>query len=132
MTNFEQTITIHQPVQIVYDFLKDLSNHKHLMPDNVLDWTATVDEAKFTIKNMTTLGIAVKERIENQSVIALPTTKVPFDLSFEWKVNAVNENQTTATLTIKAELNMMLKMVASGPLQKLVDYQVKSLGNKFN
>ena len=127
MTTFEKTVTINKPVQEVYDFLKNLEHHEQLMPDNIQDWKATVDEASFAIKNMARLSIKVNERIENTQITAIPNDKAPFDINLNWKLSRLSDDTTTASFVINADLNMMLKMIASTPLQKLVDFQVNKL-----
>ncbi|OJU74365.1 MAG: orotate phosphoribosyltransferase [Bacteroidetes bacterium 47-18] len=128
MTTFENSVIIHKPATEVYTFLKDLSNHEQLMPDNIQDWKATPDEASFTIKNMASLHLEVSNRVANREVSAVPKGKAPIDITLKWTLEPQADDQTKATFTIQAELNMMLKMIASGPLQKLVDHQVQRLG----
>lgn len=127
MTTFENSVIISHPAATVYTFLKDLSNHEQLMPDNIQDWSATADEATFTIKNMTSLSLVVSERIADREVSARPKGKAPIDINLQWLLEPQTDGQTKATFIIRADLNMMLKMIASGPLQKLVDHQVRQL-----
>lgn len=127
MTIIESTIDINLPVEKVYSFLSDLNNHQELMPENIYNWSSTTDEASFTIQNMAKLAIKISKRIENQELIAIPTEKPPFDVELKWTVTANENNTTTAKHTISADLNMMMKMLAAGPLQKLADYQTQKL-----
>lgn len=127
MTVIESTIDLSLPVDKVYLFLKDLNNHQQLMPENIYNWSSTTDEASFTIQNMAKLAIKVANRIPNSEIVAIPTEKPPFDVELKWIV-APNENGgTTAKHIISADLNMMMKMLAAGPLQKLADYQTQKL-----
>lgn len=127
MTIIESNAQINLPVAQVYQFLADLNNHQQLMPENIYNWASTADTASFTIQNMAKLAIHISERIENEKLIAVPTEKPPFDLSLQWSVKDNGDGTTTATHTISADLNMMMKMLAAGPLQKLADYQTKKL-----
>lgn len=127
MTIIESTAEINLPVAQVYQFLADLNNHQQLMPENIYNWASTADTASFTIQNMAKLAIHNSERVENEKLIAVPTEKPPFDLSLEWTVTDNGNGTTTAKHIISADLNMMMKMLASGPLQKLADYQTKKL-----
>jgi hypothetical protein len=43
-----------------------------------------------------------------------------------WELTGDADN-TLATFTINAELNMMMKMMASGPLQKLAEHETQRL-----
>lgn len=127
MTVIESTTEINHPVEKVYAFLADLNNHQQLMPENIYNWSSTTDEASFTIQNMAKLAIRISSRIENQELIAIPTEKAPFDVELKWTVAANGNGGTTAKHIISADLNMMMKMLAAGPLQKLADHQTERL-----
>lgn len=131
MTVIQNEVVINKPIEEVYSFIADLNNHEQLMPENIYNWTSTADEARFTIKNMAKLSLKISQRIENKEVICIPSEEAPFEIKLAWKVSPVSENETKATFVIEAQLNMMMKMMASGPLQKLVDHQVKALKEKL-
>ena len=130
MTTFETSVSIKQPVEKVYAFLSDLNNHQQLMPENIYNWTSTTDEARFTIQNMAKLALKVSSRIENAEIFIEPSEEAPFALSMKWLVTPEADG-TNAKLIVSAELNMMMKMLASGPLQKLVDHQTSALAKAF-
>ncbi|MDM8175009.1 MULTISPECIES: SRPBCC family protein [Olivibacter] len=127
MTVIESKSIINQPVEKVYNFLADCNNHEKLMPENVYNWSSTKDEASFTVQNMSKLALRVSERKENQEISIVPSEKAPFDLTLSWKVKSIDPSTSEAVFTIQADLNMMMKMLASGPLKKLTDYQTTKL-----
>ena len=127
MSIFESKVELDKPVSGVYAFLSDFNNHQQLMPDNVSNWLSTRDEASFSIQNMAKLSLQISNRIENQAIIIVPADQVPFNVDLRWVVADLGNNTTEAILTISAELNMMMKMMASGPLQKLADHQTEAL-----
>lgn len=127
MTVIESTTEINLPVAQVYEFLADLNNHQQLMPENIYNWSSTKDEASFTIQNMAKLAIRISERIENKELTAIPTEKPPFDVVLKWTVEDDGKGGTIAKHILSADLNMMMKMLASGPLQKLADHQTERL-----
>ncbi len=127
MTIIESTVELDLPVDKVYLFLEDLNNHQQLMPENIYNWSSTADEASFTIQNMAKLAIKISNRVPNSEIVALPTEKPPFDVELKWTVSPNENGGTTAKHIISADLNMMMKMLAVGPLQKLVDYQTQKL-----
>ena len=131
-TSISSTVTLHKPIADVYTFLADLNNHQQLMPENIYNWSSTTDEAAFTIQNMAKLAIKVSSRILNQEIVAIPSADAPFDLELKWELKDVGNDTTEATHTISAELNMMLKMLASGPLQQLADHQTAKLKELFS
>lgn len=126
MTVFESKVTINRSITDVYSFLSDFNNHGKLMPDSVQNWASTFNEASFGIQNMVQLSLQIAERVDNSSINIIATGKPPFEVSLNW--NLVTEDDGTAvTFTITADLNMMMKMMASGPLQKLADHETQAL-----
>lgn len=130
MTTFESKTNVNRPVNEVYQFLSDMNNHQQLMPENIVDWTSTTEEARFNIQNMGKLALKIDSRVENAEINIYPSEKPPFDLQLNWKL-ADAGTHTEVLFTISAELNMMMKMLASGPLQKLADHEAQSLAEVF-
>lgn len=127
MTVIESVVELTLPIDKVYLFLEDLNNHQQLMPENIYNWSSTTDEASFTIQNMAKLAIKVSSRTPNSEIVAIPSEKPPFDVELKWTVTPNENGGTTAKHIISADLNMMMKMLAAGPLQKLADYQTQKL-----
>lgn len=131
MSVFESKVTINKPIDTIYQFLSDFNNHQQLMADNVQDWSSTFNEASFGIQNMVKLFLKIEDRIENQEIRIIPSQKPPFELELKWTL-LPNNNGTDVIFTISADLNMMMKMVASGPLQKLADQETQKLAALIN
>ena len=126
MTTFESKVTLNLPASKIYNFLSDFNNHQQLMPDNIQNWTSTIDTAAFAIQNMGSISLKIGERSENSKIVIIPDQKPPFDMELKWEL-IENGQATLVTFTISAELNMMLKMLDSGPLQKLADHETSAL-----
>ena len=127
MTKIESKTTVNKPIAEVYSFLADMNNHQQLMPENIYNWSSTTDEARFTIQNMAKLALKVSSRINNQEIVIVPSEEAPFPVELKWILSDLGNNTTMATHTISADLNMVMKMLASGPLQKLADHQTFQL-----
>lgn len=127
MTIIQSKTIVNKPVDSVYTFLADLNNHQQLMPDNIYNWSSTGDEARFTIQNMAKLALKVSSRSENHEIVIKPSEEAPFPVELKWTLLDAGNGTTEAVHTISAELNMMMKMLASGPLQKLADHQTVQL-----
>lgn len=126
MSTFKSTVTISRPAEEIFIFLADFNNHKGLMPDNVVNWSSGYDDASFEVPNMLKLSLKITERRPNSDIEILPVEKPPFAVKLNWEIK--NGNDTSeVTFTITAELNMMMKMMASGPLQKLAEHQTHAL-----
>lgn len=111
---------------MVYSFLADMNNHRQLMPENIIDWSSTADEVSFAIQNMAKFSLKITGRTENSAIKIEPAADAPFNMELTWTLQQAGE-VTEVTYTIAAQLNMMMKMFAAGPLQKLADQETGAL-----
>lgn len=132
MSTFQSTTVVNKPSAEVYNFLADLNNHRQIMPaDDISQWSIMDGKASFSIKNTITLSIAIQEIIPDTLVRITAVDKPPFDIELKWELTVL-DNGTKVDFTITAALNMMMKMVASGPLQKLADEEIANLAKLLN
>lgn len=127
MTIIESTVSINKPINEVFEFLSNLNNHQQLMPETIYNWSSTKDEARFTIQNMAKLALKVSSITKDKEISVKPIEEAPFELELKWTLAYDGEGNTQATHTISADLNMMMKMIVSAPLQKLVDHEANAL-----
>ncbi len=113
----------------VYNFISDLRNFEPLMPDQVEEWSAERDRCEFTISGLSTFTMEIVER--NKDKVILSSGDItPVD--FELKCNILESKETTQVeIELEAELSPMIKMMASRPLQNLVDIMAEKLGEQF-
>ena len=130
MTVFESRTIINKPIDEVYQFLADMNNHQQLMPDNIQNWSSTTDEARFNIPNMGSIALKIENKTVNNQIRIIPSEKPPFALELKWNLITI-VNTTTVIFIIAADLSMMMKMLASGPLQKLANHETQSLAKVF-
>lgn len=96
------------------------------MPDNVQNWSASYNEAGFMVQNTVKLSLQIIERIENEAINIIAVNNPPFPVQLNWLLTANGDN-TDVTFTINAEPSGLMKMMVSGPLQKLANHEVSSL-----
>ncbi|MGV8878854.1 MAG: hypothetical protein ACOH2A_07475 [Sphingobacteriaceae bacterium] len=75
---------------------------------------------------MAKLALKIDSRVENQAIKIITTETPPFAVELKWELVAQGD-VTEVTYIIGADLNMMMKMLASGPLQQLADYETAQL-----
>lgn len=127
MTTFTQQRSIPRKDTDVYDFLQNLKNHEQLMPEGGYSWTITEDEVKLEIKNLTSLTLRLDKK-EPSKLVSIRTVEGAFvPVVIRWEIEAQAEELSLVTLQIEAQLNMMMKMVASPVLNKLVEHQIEKL-----
>lgn len=125
MTIIESKTIINASAVVVYDFLTDLNNHQQLMPDNIIGWTSTKDEARFQIQNMAKLVLQVMGR-NPAEILINAIENPPFPLELKWAIKEAGI-QTEVDFTITADMSMMMTMLAKTPLQKLADHETQRL-----
>jgi carbon monoxide dehydrogenase subunit G len=131
MTTFQSTTHINKSISEVYQFLADLNNHQQLITGDISDWLSTSTEASFTIRSTVKLSLKLGELIPNELITIIPAEKPPFGLEIKWMLFA-DGDQTDVKLVITADLNMMMKMVASGPLKQLANDETTNLSSILN
>lgn len=130
MTTVENKKRIQASVNEVYSFIEDCNNHEQLQPENIQNWQSTKDDVSFKIPNMGTFALKIGQRKPNLEIVLISKENTPVDLSIVWKLKPIDK-ETEVTLSIQAELNMMLKMIAMKPLQNLINFQLSKLKENF-
>ena len=129
MTTFESIkTTVEANAESVFQFLYNINNHQKLMPNAVSEWWSNNDEAKLKIQGLGSLHLKRRESISPSFIKIVPEGKAPVDLYLEWAIQT-SGNISEVRVTIFADLNMMMKMVASKPLQNLANYMSAQVKN---
>ena len=127
MTKFESRIgKIIHPQDKVYSFLSDFSNFQQFLPgDKVKNWQNDGDSCSFSVSGVGDVGLKIIEKNPSDliKISGNGMANVEFNLWIQLKQLA--EEDTRVKLTMKAELNPMLKMVASKPLKSFLELMVK-------
>ncbi|MEE4178080.1 MAG: SRPBCC family protein [Bacteroides sp.] len=132
MTKFQsKRVLVNASEQEVYHFLSDFRNFKDLMPPQIVDWQADEDSCSFTIQGMASLSMRMQEKVPFQKIHIKADGQNPIDYSLDCYFEPEEENRSRVEIVFDAELNPFLKMVASGPLQNLVNMLADKLEDIF-
>jgi len=126
-----QEIILQASPSEVYTSLADLDNMEHLIPEQVINWKSNSHSCSFEIKGMAKINLHIGELIENQLVTIDSSANNPIQTQFLFKLDEAPSNQFRCVITLNAELSMMLQMLASTPLQNLVNIMAEKLGEVF-
>mgnify|MGYP006284248281 CR=1 FL=1 len=128
MTSFNSPeITITQPAESVYHFLTNFKNFEKLMPDQVVNWRATEDHCSFTIQGMADLAMHMGEKTPYSFIRYESEGKSPVGFNLEFNIKDRPGNTSQVKIILKANLNPMLKMMASRPLSNFVNLLAEKL-----
>ena len=127
MTTLESRIgKIQSSQENVFNFLSDFNNFKQFVPEDKVDnWKSDNDTCSFKVTGIGDVGLEIieKEPFDLIKITGNGMANVEFYLWIQLK--EVVQEDTRVKLTMKAELNPMLKMVASKPLANFLELMVK-------
>ncbi|UCG28016.1 MAG: SRPBCC family protein [Bacteroidales bacterium] len=129
MTKVESRIgKIEAQDETIYKFLSDFNNFRDLVPmDKISNWESSEDHCSFSINGIGDVGLNIVEK-EPFSTIKYggdSLANVSFNLWIQLK--RVDDTDTRVKITLKADLNTMLSMIAKKPLQDFVNILVDKL-----
>jgi carbon monoxide dehydrogenase subunit G len=119
-TLHSEPVIIRKKASEIFHFLNDFNNFEMLMPNEVTNWQSTKESCSFVIKGMANLSLVMDNTIEFSQIVYASADKKPFDFSMIFDLNE-SDSKTNTHITFKADLNPMLKMMASKPLKNFLD-----------
>ncbi len=132
MKKFEsENVQLNSSAENVFAFVGNLSNFGKFMPEQITNWQSTEDTCSFTVQNMTTLSMKILERVPFERIGIVPDGKSPFDFSLQVILFPNGTDHCDAKIVFNADLNPVFSMLASKPLQNLVDLMAKNLEKHF-
>jgi carbon monoxide dehydrogenase subunit G len=112
----------------IYTYLSDFRNFSRLIPpDKVKNWQADENSCHFTVDMVGETGLRIIEKQPNSLIKITGVEGSKFDFFFWLQLKEVAPYDTRIKLTIKADLNPMMKMMSKKPLQNFVDTLVDQL-----
>ena len=131
MTHLEsERVSVPKPAGEIFRFLSDFTNFENLMPEQVTEWKASPDQCSFKIKGLASLGMQIKERIPDSSIV-IENDGGPF--RFLLRCSILEKDETSnVQLTLDADLNPMMQMMASRPLTNFLNLLAGRLKEYFS
>ncbi|MFA6702344.1 MAG: SRPBCC family protein [Dysgonamonadaceae bacterium] len=125
MTEFVSEIkTIPHTLENVYRVLSDLSKLemvKDKIPtDKIKDFTFDTDSCSFKIDPIGYVKFVVVEREPNK-LVKFKSEDLPFEVFLWLQLVSKDENDTKMRLTVKADVNAVIKSMVSKPMRDAID-----------
>jgi carbon monoxide dehydrogenase subunit G len=89
----------------------------------VIRWDSDEKSGRFTIKDLTELGLRIEEANPEEYVLLHSDGKVPFDFTLKFILNAKGD-QTEVLCEFDGNMSPMIAMMARRPLTNLVNHMV--------
>lgn len=110
----------------LFEYIGDMNNMPPILPEQVVNVTADYDNLAFTIQGMGSIALRVNQREPNKFIQLVPEGKTPFQFALNIYVKS-NEQQSECCFEIDAKLNPLMQMMASRPLQNLVNMMAEKV-----
>lgn len=134
MTEFESKIVaIHRKSEDVFRVLSDFRLFTPFIPTDKLEgWKAEEDSCSFIVNGIGQTGLKIVEKEPFKLVKITGDGKLPFEFFLWIQLNEVEPNDTRMKLTLKAELNMMLKMMLEKKIEEGINTLAEGIAAAFN
>lgn len=116
----------------IFPLISDFSLLTPAVADKVEEWQATTDTCSFKVKGFT-VKLRMVDKVECKHVkITGDDGGVPIDFAFWIQLHEVTPTDTRMRMVLHAELNMMMRMMVGGKLQKGLDQAAETFAAAFN
>jgi carbon monoxide dehydrogenase subunit G len=132
--------TINNNNEVVYNFLSDFNNlsvffneftlaqiSQQIPKANIEDFESDTESCRFTISSVGEAGLRIIDREFPKTIKITGEGKIPFELFFWIQILPVTPYQSKIRLTLHANMNMMMKMVAGKKMKEGINKLVDAL-----
>lgn len=112
----------------LFEYIGNMNNMPSVLPEQVVNVNADYDNLSFTIQGMGSIALQVTKREPNKLIQLSPVGKTPFQFVLNVYIRVVEspshqvaESVSECYFEIDANLNPLMQMMASRPLQNLVN-----------
>ena len=113
----------------LFEYIGDMNNMPPILPEQVVNVTADYDNLAFTIQGMGSIALRVNQREPNKFIQLVPEGKTPFQFALNIYIRNISESESESEccFEIDAKLNPLMQMMASRPLQNLVNMMAEKV-----
>lgn len=111
-----------------FDFLSDMENYRNLMPADTKSFDVHESGNGFSVQigNLPKVGMKLKEVTEaSQLIFESPSPNFEYYLTIN--IDAVSETKSEIQLNFEGKFNMMIEMIAKGPLTNFINTIAENL-----
>jgi len=133
MTTYEsKVVVIRRMSEDIFKVLSDFRNFTPMAKDKLEEWQADEDSCSFKYKGMGPFGIRIIEREEFKTIKFTGDEQLPMQFFMWIQLKEVAPYDTRMRITVKAELNTMMRMLIGNKLKDGIDTLADSIAVAFN
>lgn len=121
MTLESPKVTINKSAQRTFDYLINVKNFEHLMPENISKFEVLGEDTfVFALKGMPEIELKKKEAVP-PSKIVLGAAGGKLDFSLTGNITEIDETTSGVQLIFEGDFNPMMAMMIKGPISKFIE-----------
>lgn len=115
------TITLDKSAEDTFNFLSDVKNFEHLMPENISKFEVLAeDKFLFALKGMPEIILKKKETMPpNKIVLGAGSDKLDFSLIAN--ITEIETDKSQVILNFTGDFNPMMAMMIKKPIRKFLE-----------
>jgi carbon monoxide dehydrogenase subunit G len=114
--------------EVFYNFITDLRNLEQFIPaGNIKNWQATSDDCSFRVPPVGDANVRISSRNPISFVEYMGEVIKMNKFSLIVNISGNENNFAEVKLSLSADLNPMLKMMASGPIEKFLELLISEM-----
>ncbi|MFV0304272.1 MAG: hypothetical protein ACK5IC_02165 [Moheibacter sp.] len=105
-----------------FEFLSDMNNYRQLMPDDTKSFDIHESGNGFSVQigNLPKVGMKLKESTpSSQLLFESPSPNFEYYLTID--ITSVDDSRSDVSLNFDGKFNMMIEMMAKGPLTNFIN-----------
>ncbi len=123
--------SVHQPISVVFDFLKNIENLNYLLPqDKISAWTATSTDCSFKIQGGIIIPLVLDNTVENKEINLISGPKSPFPFTLSVRLSETSEG-TKGQLFFDGKMSKTIQFLAEKPLKNLFNTMTENIKVHF-
>ena len=129
ITSFEsRTGKLDYTAEDIYYFVTDLRNFKRFVPpDSISDLKMEQDSCSFRVSVMGTVNIHIGEKVMYNKIMFSGNALHVNDFSLIMDLRDTENRHSEVKVTLSADMNPVLKMVASEPVKQFLETLIKEM-----
>jgi carbon monoxide dehydrogenase subunit G len=112
----------------IYSFISDFNNLKNYVPaDKISNWQSNSDSCHFTVSGMGDVGLKFVEKTPFSLVKIAGDGMANHQFNLWIQIKEVAENDSRIKVTLRSDINPMMKLMVAKPIQKFLDMLIDAV-----
>ena len=112
----------------VFNFVTDIRNFEQFIPQGTINnWQAESESCSFSVSMLGTVSLRLSEKVMYNKVVFTGDALKKNDFSLELHISDTVKNPAEVKVSLKADLNQMMKMMAAKPIGQFLEMLINEM-----